>query len=180
MTLPVLFRLMYSSGLRPNEARMLKRECVNLDDGVINVLYSKGRDQHYVVLHDSMLSIMRKYDASIQTLYPNRTFFFPAENDGFHTAQWMSDNLRKLWLKRNKSYIVPYDFRHNYAVENINSWTSDGFGFNDKLVSLSKSMGHSSLESSKYYYSLVPALADILEAQTGEEGVIPEVAYEIY
>jgi integrase len=92
----------------------------------------------------------------------------------------MSDNLHKLWLKRNKSYIVPYDFRHNYAVENINSWTSEGFGFNDKLVSLSKSMGHSSLESTKYYYSLVPTLADILEAQAGEEGVIPEVAYEIY
>jgi hypothetical protein len=36
------------------------------------------------------------------------------------------------------------------------------------------------LESTKYYYSLVPGLADIIEAQTDEGAVIPEVDYESY
>jgi integrase len=67
--------------------------------------------------------------------------------------------------------------RHNYATENINSWTDCGFDFNDKLLSLSKSMGHSTVEGTKYYYSLVPGFADILEANSDD--VIPEVvAYE--
>lgn len=41
-------------------------------------------------------------------------------------------------------------------------------------------MGHSTLESTKYYYSLVPAMADILEEKTGMdfENIVPEVDYE--
>ncbi|GHU37857.1 hypothetical protein FACS1894105_10720 [Clostridia bacterium] len=176
----MFFRLLYSSGLRTNEIRMLKRESVNLGNGVIDVRYSKGRDQHFVVLHDSMLSIMMQYDGAIGNLYPNRTYFFPAIKDGFHTAQWVFDNFRELWDNLSNGRARAYDLRHNYAVENINSWTCEGFGFNDKLVSLSKSMGHSGLESTKYYYSFVPALADIINARTDEEELIPEVDYESY
>jgi integrase len=68
--------------------------------------------------------------------------------------------------------------RHNYAIENINSWTDDGFGFNQKLHALSKSMGHSAIESTKYYYSLVPRLAIVLAEHTNESEVIPEAPYE--
>ena len=70
--------------------------------------------------------------------------------------------------------------RHHYATENINRWVNEGFGFNAKLFYLSKSMGHSVLESTKYYYSLVPGMADILEEKTGMdfESIIPEVDYE--
>ena len=92
----------------------------------------------------------------------------------------MQQNFNKMWRQYNCGNVVPYEFRHNYAVENINSWTNLGFDFNAKLLYLSKSMGHSVLESTKYYYSLVPGLADIIEAQTDEGAVIPEVDYESY
>ena len=68
--------------------------------------------------------------------------------------------------------------RHNYAVENINSWTDEGFGFDAKMLYLSKSMGHSVIESTKNYYSLVPRMADILEAHSDSDIVIPEVDYD--
>lgn len=69
---------------------------------------------------------------------------------------------------------------HNYAIENINSWMDDSFDFNDKLQYLSKSMGHRSIESTRYYYSIVPRLADTLRDKT-EDGfnlIVPEVSYE--
>jgi hypothetical protein len=52
----------------------------------------------------------------------------------------------------------------------------EGFGFDAKLLYLSKSMGHSKLESTRYYYSLVPGLADILKDRTAEtfNSIIPE------
>lgn len=73
-----------------------------------------------------------------------------------------------------------YDFRHNYAIRNINKWICTGFEFDDKLLYLSKSMGHRDIESTKYYYSLVPGLADILEDKTNAdfEDIVPEVHYE--
>jgi integrase len=180
ITVPVFFRLLYSSGIRTNEARELKREDVDLDNGVINIRYSKGHDQHYIVLHDSMLSLMKQYDIAIGKMYPNRIYFFPARkrSGGFHTREWVQHNFKELWFKYNNGNAVAYELRHNYAIENINSWMDVGFDFNAKLFYLSKSMGHSVIESTKYYYSLVPGLADIIESQTDESAVIPEVDYE--
>ena len=70
--------------------------------------------------------------------------------------------------------------RHNYAVENINQWIGEGFEFYSKLVYLSKSMGHGSLESTKKYFHLVPAMADILLELTGRDfdDIVPEADYE--
>ena len=182
ITIPTFFRLLYSSGIRTNEARALMREDVDLESGILNIRYSKGHAQHYVVLHDSMLLLMRQYDSSIDKMYPDRVYFFPARkrNGGFHRASWVQQNFKEMWHQQNNGNVVPYELRHNYAVENINGWTDVGFDFNAKLLYLSKSMGHSVLESTKYYYSLVPGLADIIEAQTDEGAVIPEVDYESY
>jgi len=49
--------------------------------------------------------------------------------------------------------------------------------FHAKLLYLSKSMGHSAIKSTKYYYSLVPGLADILKEKTNDSfnKIIPEV-----
>ena len=180
ITIPVFFRLLYSSGIRTNEARMLRVEDVDLSHGILNIRYSKGHAQHYVVLHDSMLELLKRYDVAIRTQYSSRTYFFPARGNSFHTRQWVQTNFRELWDKYNSSHATAYELRHHYAIENINRWTDEGFGFDAKLLYLSKSMGHSTLESTKYYYSLVPGMADILEEKTGTdfESIVPDVDYE--
>ena len=178
LTVPVFFRLLYSSGIRTCEARMLRLEDVDLTHGILNIRFSKGTAQHYIALHDSMLDIMRKYDAAIQKHHPGRIYFFPNRDGLPHRRHWMHENFRRAWNKYNSSHAVAYDFRHNYAIENINSWTDAGFEFDDKLLYLSKSMGHKSVESTKYYYSLVPGLADTLQAQSGDDVVIPEVKHD--
>ncbi len=180
ITIPVFFRLLYSSGIRTYEARMLRVEDIDLCHGIMNIRYSKGHVQHYVILHDSMLELLKIYDTAIQEQYPHRTYFFPARGNTFHTRQWVYKNFRELWDKYNSSHATAYELRHHYAIENINRWTDEGFGFGAKLLCLSKSMGHSTVESTKYYYSLVPGMADILEEKTGRdfESILPEVDYE--
>jgi len=145
ITIPVFFRLLYSSGIRTNEARMLRVEDVDLRHGILDIRYSKGHAQHYVGLHDSMLELLKIYDAAIRKQYPDRTYFFPARGDTFHRRNWVQKNFRELWDKYNHSHATAYELRHHYAVENINRWTDEGFGFNAKLLYLSKSMGHSTL-----------------------------------
>jgi len=180
ITIPVFFRLLYSTGIRTNEARLLRVDDVDLVHGILNIRYSKGYAQHYIALHDSMLKVLQKYDVAIRKQYPSRNYFFPARNNSFHTRNWVQHNFRELWDKYNTSYATAYQLRHNYATENINQWTDEGFSFDAKLLYLSKSMGHSTLESTKYYYSLVPGMADILEEKTGHsfDDILPEVDYE--
>lgn len=158
IVVPVFFRLLYSSGIRTNEARMLHVDDVDLVQGVISIRHSKGASQHFVVLHGTMLDLLRRYNAAIQALHPGREYFFPAAKGSSLTNGWVVYNFRQLWYKHNKPHAMAYELRHNYAVGNINQWIGEGFEFYSKLVYLSKSMGHSSLESTKYYFHLVPAM----------------------
>ena len=180
ITIPVFFRLLYSSGIRTTEARHLKVADVDLSNGILNVHQSKGHSQHYIVLHDTMNSLLKQYHEAISILYPERIFFFPATADTGRSCLWVWSTFRKIWDKVNTSHATAYQLRHHYATENINKWIDSGFDFYDKLIYLSKSMGHSSLESTKYYYSIVPSMASILEEKTEKsfDEIIPEVAYE--
>jgi len=178
LTIPVFFRLLYSSGMRTKEVRLLQTADVDLMHGVLNIRYSKGHHQHFVVLHDTMLELMRKYDTIMQEFCPGRMFFFPDRHGSFHNESWVKENFRRLWDKYNDSRAIAYELRHNYATENINSWIGEGFGFDAKLLCLSKSMGHYSTECTKYYYSLVPGLADVIERNSSDDTIIPEVNYE--
>ncbi len=177
ITIPVFFRLLYSSGIRTTEARMLRAEDVDLSSGILNIRYSKGHDQHFIVLHDTMLDLMQKYDMSIRKMHPGRTYFFPARTDKCHTRKWVQTNFRELWDANNTPYATAYELRHHFAIENINRWTGYGMEFHAKFLYLSKSMGHSVLESTKYYYSLVPGFADIMVEKTKEsfDIIVPEV-----
>ena len=177
MTIPVFFRLLYSSGIRTNEARLLPRENVDLERGILDIQYSKGHDQHYIVLHDSMLEIMRRYDKAVGELMPGRKYFFPSIRNSHFNRGWVTKNFNLLWRKANTSHATAYELRHHYAVANINRWVGQGFGFHDRLVFLSKSMGHTTVESTKYYYSIVPGLSEVIREQTeaSSEWMMPEV-----
>ena len=154
ITCPALFRLLYSSGIRTTEARLLQRKDFDPTEGILNIQKSKGYDQHYVALHESMTSLLILYDQAANKLQPNRTYF---------------------------PDVVPYALRHNYAIENINGWSgNNSFDLNEHLLYLSKSMGHRNISSTLYYYSIVPCLADMLleKTESGFNKIVREVDYE--
>ena len=181
-TIPVFFRLLYSTGMRTTEARLLKQDNVDLVRGIIDIQKSKGYDQHYIVMNDTMTSLMGEYDRTITKLQPSREYFFQSNKGSHYSNHWVHKNFQSIWNEANDTATSPvaYDIRHHYAIENINSWIDDGFEFNDKLQYLSKSMGHSSIEATRYYYSIVPRLADTLRDKTesGFNVIVPEVSDE--
>lgn len=177
ITAPVIFRLIYSTGMRNVEALSLKRDNVNLTSGAISIVDTKGYNEHYVVMHDSILELMQAYDQKMEQFLPNREYFFSSKNKHRFNSSWLTDNFRIIWDSVNSSLATAYDLRHNYAIVNINKWTDEGFGFYDKIAYLSKSMGHVTLESTKYYYSIVPNLSSIIEKQSHDsfDWIVPEV-----
>lgn len=176
---PAFFRLLYSSGIRTTEARLLRREDVDLEHGVLDIRRSKGYDQHYVALHPSMTAVLRSYDAAAERLQPGREWFFESSKGGHYSRYWVEDNFRALWEAANGDVgaVVAYDLRHHYAIENIGSWDCDAYAASDRLHWLSKSMGHRWTASTLYYYSLVPTLAGKLREKTEArfDAIVPEV-----
>lgn len=177
LTTPVIFRVLYSTGMRTNEVRMLAKEDVNLEEGIISIKQSKGEQQRYVVIHPTLIPILRQYDIKIAELCPDRNYFFPSPRGGCLTKTWITDVFREMWNKYNSSHATAYELRHHYAIVNINHWQDMGFELYDHLLYLSKSMGHLSAESTRNYYSIVPALADTLQEKTANDTdwILPDI-----
>ena len=170
LEVPVMFRLMYANGLRPNECRLLPRKCVDLKTGVIRIEETKGYIQHRVVAKPDMLEMLGKYDVAADGILPGREAFFPTAEDGYHRNDWLCYQFNSAWYRYNDVHATAYDLRHNYVIANIYSWREQGIGYGltDRLLALSKSLGHARIASTLYYFSLVPAfegeMADELES----------------
>lgn len=169
LTTPVIFRLLYSTGMRTNEARLLARDDVNLEEGIISIKQTKGEQQRYVAIHPTLMPILRQYDIKAAELCQGRDYFFPSPRGGCLTKTWITDVFREMWDKYNASHATAYELRHHYAIFNINCWRDMGFELYDHLLYLGKSMGHLSVESTRSYYAVVPALADTLEEKTADD-----------
>lgn len=180
---PVLFRMLYSTGIRVNEIRWLHRDDVDLENGIIYVRRAKGYYERIIALHSTMTELLRKYDRLIRKEVPDTEIFFPNADGSMHNSAWIRVNFKALWYKYNPKpadgsrEVVPYVFRHNYAIENIMSWDQRGYNADKKMVALSKSMGHRGIQSTQYYFHLVPRFADLLDEKEGASisEIIPDI-----
>ena len=180
---PVLFRMLYSTGIRVNEIRWLHRDDVDLENGIIYVRRSKGYYERIIALHPTMTELLCKYDRLIRKEVPDTEIFFPNADGSMHNSAWIRVNFKALWYKYNPKpadgsrEVVPYVFRHNYAIENIMSWDQRGYNADKKMVALSKSMGHRGIQSTQYYFHLVPRFADLLDEKEGASvsEIIPDI-----
>ena len=168
LELPVFFRLLFSTGMRTLEARELKRSDIDFQTGVVNIEKSKGVGKHRVVLHETMLKLLCKYDQTIEKVFPERIYLFPAAGDKPHRAAWEGYHFRNIWTHISQESARSYDFRHHYATTNISQWKEHGFEFSSKLLFLSRSMGHKDIQSTFGYFHLTPMLTDKLRTNCGE------------
>ena len=178
LAVPVFFRLVYGTGIRPNEGRNLLTEGVDLHNGIITIHESKGYRERKIPVHPSVREMLSKYDSVVSKLLPDRKVFFPAKGDKVYSNKWVGDNFHRLWYKYNNARAVAYDFRHNFAISNINSWVNVESDIHTLMVALSKYMGHREFSSTMYYYSIAPRLADIIEEQSEDtfNSIIPNLS----
>lgn len=113
LVLPMYFRLLYCCGVRTCEARLLLRKNVNLHAGYIDIIQSKGPKDRRVFLPKDLGSLYLKYDAVVNDIYPDRTYFFPTKADRCYECSAISQNFRKVW--KASGFRIParaYDFRY--------------------------------------------------------------------
>lgn len=100
LTTPVIFRLLYSTGMRTNEARLLARTDVSFEEGVISIRQTKGEQQRYVAIHPTLLPVLQRYDAVVNEICPEREYFFPSPRGGQLSPAWLKDVFREMWDKK--------------------------------------------------------------------------------
>ena len=160
---PVMFRLMYTCGLRPNEGRTLLAENVNLKTGEILITHTKCNKERLVVMSDDMLKMARKYDRQRHIIGEGNPCFFPASGGGSFTSEQIYRVFNKAWTASSCSIRNPvprrvrvYDLRHRFASACLNRWLDNGENLMNMLPYLRAYMGHSSLNETAYYIHILP------------------------
>lgn len=162
LIMPVLFRLIYTCGLRVSEAVRLKTTDVDLDQGMMAVYGAKGDKDRMVGISDSMLEYMRDYRSSPLVMNFRSEYFFPAPDGGFYDTSTIYGYFREYLFQagiphrgRGKGPRL-HDLRHSFAVHVLNKWSSEGRDMYTCLPVLRVYLGHARITATEKYLRLVP------------------------
>lgn len=181
----VLFRLMFTCGLRPGEGRCVRREDVDIARGGLFVREAKCHKERKVGLSRPMSEMIRKYLRELDKVSPDSPWLFPTRSGRPVTKNALAKYFARCWSLANpgvQAKALPrvrvYDLRHRFASTVLQRWTDEGADLLSVMPVLRAYMGHSSLSSTLYYVHLLP---DNLRRSSGVDWqrlgmVIPEDA----
>lgn len=162
--MPLLFRLLYSCGLRISEALNLKVQDVDLHTGVLTILDGKLNKDRLVPVSAALLERCHDYVKKAHLLSNENTYFFSAPGGKTLTHGNVYKNFRKfLW----QSHISHggwgkgprlHDFRHTFAVHCMRAWVFEGKDLMAYLPVLKTYLGHHSFCDTAEYLRLTAEL----------------------
>jgi len=187
LIMPVFFRLLYSCGLRVSEARLLKVDDVDLEQGILTIWHSKNDNSRLVPVSDSLVQRCRAYSNQVHPYAEGDDYYFPIINNRPITNGNIYKNFRKFLWRAGISHggrgFGPriHDFRHCFAVHCLKKWSAEGKDLMVYLPILRTYLGHDSFNETAYYLKLT---ADVfpqitLKLETKYPYLIPELEGDI-
>ena len=180
---PVLFRVLYATGLRISEALNLQLRDFDPACGTLEVREGKNRENRVVPVTPRLAGTLEAY---IAAAHPDPE---PADHL-FHTGDPARPADKSTIYNRLRRYLADADIphfpggphihslRHGFAVQNLRRWAADGSDLPVMLPYLSAYMGHADPRGTQYYLQLTadayPQVAAIVQARFGY--VIPDPA----
>ena len=160
-TAAVIFRLQYSTGMRPQEVRRLRRQDFDFIHDMVYIADSKRHKDRRIAVDHRIMEMCHNYDGIAREIYPGTEIFFPNRNGNKHCAQSISTLFHKCWEMAGNPevpgrYCTPYILRHNFATQTLTRWMEEGRDFGQFLPYLSAYMGHQTFRETCYYLHLLP------------------------
>lgn len=183
LIMPVFFRMIYICGLRVSEARLLKVDDVDLENGILTIRHSKKDNSRLVPMSASLIERCRHYSKTVHPFPRPVGYFFPALHGKPMTIGNVYKNFRRFLWRAGISHggrgYGPrvHDFRHVYAVHCLKKWVEQEKDLATYLPVLKAYMGHDSFEETAYYLRLTAdVFPDItLKLETRYPAIIPEL-----
>lgn len=161
LILPVIFRVLFCCGLRPQEVLKIQCNHVNLTTGTIHIEDSKGHKDRIVPMSEELTRLCCKYEKIISSRIHARKYFFQHATGSAYSINWLQLQFKHCWKEAEVTFPTDhhprvYDWRHNYATRKIMDWLEQGKDINTLLPYLSTYMGHTKLDNTLYYVHLIP------------------------
>ena len=144
---PVLFRLVYSNGLRISEAQNLKVIQYSLEKQSIYIEESKENVSRELPLSKSMIEIFNQYERLINI--NQQTYLFELNSKKITT--YKIDKIFDEVLELLDFKFRKHDLRHTMAVTTFNNLFDKGYKEYWILYYLHIFLGHRTFESTEYY-----------------------------
>ena len=187
---PVIIRLLYSCGLRVGETVKISMLDVDLDNGILRMLNTKGDKHRLVPMSSAMADILTRYCMAMGLYGKDSGWLFPSSRNNKHisaeavkrrfSAILMANGIRLENRKKRERGPCLHCFRHVFAFKSFSQAERQGRHLDDSIPFLSIYLGHEGInETAKYLKfsnELFPASIDAF----GDfiSGLLPEVDYE--
>lgn len=79
---PVLFRILYCCGTRINETLGIRKQDVDLENGIIKLFEAKNNCERYIVLGNDLLTIVKRFAEKCFYLLQDGEYIFTTSNGG--------------------------------------------------------------------------------------------------
>lgn len=177
---PVLFRLLYGTGMRVSEALNILVKDFDGINGVLSVYQAKNYKDRLIPIAPSLTNRIGKYINVFHKYSKDTAFLFQSPRKGIMDKSTVYRRFRQYLQCANISHTDAgprvHDFRHSYAVKCLKKWVLQGEELTNLLPYLAAYMGHSDFRGTQYYLRLTadlyPDIIGRLEAGFGY--VIPE------
>lgn len=160
LIVPVIYRLIYFCGLRPNEGRELKLSDFDYENKTIFVRKNKAHKERLIPVSDDVAELCQRYIREIKIVNPDSEWMFPSKAGGPCRKRWLADTFKRLWIESNGAAnavnVRVYLLRHRFATTVFMKWLSEGVDLNTRIPYLSAYMGHACFEDTAYYIHLLP------------------------
>jgi len=181
---PVLFRVLYATGLRLSEALNLQLRDVDAARATLEVRDSKNREHRIVPVTRRLADTLESYIAAAHPdPEPAHHLFHTGDPSKPADKSTIYNRLRRYLADADIPHFAPggphiHSLRHGFAVQNLRRWAADGSDLAVMLPYLSAYMGHRDLRGTQYYLQLTadayPQVAEMVQARFGY--VIPNLA----
>ena len=156
--IPVIFRLILGAGLRPPEARRLRRRDVDAENGMVMIERSKRNKDRRVPVTGDLAGLLARFDHLADLRHPDREWFFEDQHGRQYSPSWLIAGYHLCCELAGgiAPASTPYTLRHNYATRTLMRWVEEGKDLEAWLPYLAAYMGHQKYSSTAWYVHLLP------------------------
>ena len=177
----LIYRLLYSSGLRVSEAANLKVDDVDLLKGTLSIRNTKFGKERLLPMSDELTERFRVYYQQVLFGNTGNSYFFSTSKGTHYSESAIYKIFREIIWSAGISHTGNgprlHDIRHTYAVHCLKRWVLEEKEISNCLPYLSAYLGHEDMRGTQHYLRLTADLyPDIIKKVDGScSQLIPEV-----
>lgn len=158
IVMPVFFRILYTSGMRVSELRLVKIKDVNIEQAYITVRNGKNHKDRIVPIHPKLAAKCASLKNSIHSASSDDEYFFMIRHGEPMPLVNVYSNFRRYLEKADIHHTGKgprcHDFRHTYCVNLLGKWVDEEKDLLAYLPYMKTMLGHEGFEETAYYLKL--------------------------